>query len=116
MVPLQFSAYFPRSLTNEPQVIGGVFDWSKYTYSETQKADRAFYLQCVTHIASKRQGTAQVYADIMARADQEDRQCWLNAVCRVDIMRALADHPHLLRQGKAGSGDTETDIEIRIQS
>ncbi|KAI0964737.1 hypothetical protein F4678DRAFT_455113 [Xylaria arbuscula] len=99
VVPLQFSTYYPRFLTNEPRLIGDMFDWSQCGYSDVQKADRAFYMQCITNIALQRGEQALHYAEVMARDDQEDRHWWLSAVNRLDIMRALKTKPNPLRGG-----------------
>ncbi|KAI1770581.1 hypothetical protein F4818DRAFT_446197 [Hypoxylon cercidicola] len=89
MVPLQFSAVYPRFLTNEPRLVGDKFDWSQCAYSQTQEDDRSFYLQCIIDMAPAKGEHARVYSEILARADQEERYWWLSAVNRLDIMRAL---------------------------
>ncbi|KAI0103701.1 hypothetical protein GGR51DRAFT_524126 [Nemania sp. FL0031] len=94
MVPLQFSAVYPRFLTSEPRQIEGVFDWSCCNHSKAQKADRAFFLQCITDMAPRKGEQACRYAEILALDDHEDRQWWLNAVSREDIMRALKTKPY----------------------
>ena len=96
MVPLQFSAVYPRFLTNEPRLVGDKFDWSQCAYSPTQKDDRAFYLRCIMDMARIKGGYARVYSEILARDDQEERYWWLSAVNRLDIMRALKTKPKLL--------------------
>jgi hypothetical protein len=93
MVPLQFSAVYPRFLTNEPRLVGDMFDWSQCAYSQTQKDDRSFYLQCIIDMAPAKGEYARVYSEILARDDQEERYWWLSAVNRLDIMRALKTKP-----------------------
>lgn len=96
MVPLQFSAVYPRFLTDEPRLVGDKFDWSQCAYSQRQKDDRSFYLQCIIDMAQAKGEYALVYAEILARDDQEERYWWLSAVNRLDIMRALKTKPQSL--------------------
>ncbi|KAI0430527.1 hypothetical protein F5Y09DRAFT_226845 [Xylaria sp. FL1042] len=93
MVPLQFSAVYPRFLTSEPRLIEGVFDWSCCGHSQAQKADRDFYLQCIIDMAPGKGKQACQYAEILALDNQEDRHWWLSAISRLDIMRALKTKP-----------------------
>ncbi|KAI1127471.1 hypothetical protein F5Y10DRAFT_194208 [Nemania abortiva] len=100
VVPLQFSTYYPRFLTNEPRLLGDTYDWSQCGYSEVQRADRAFYLQCIAEMALRRDELARTYAEIMAHDDQEDRHWWMSAVNRMDMMRALKTRPKTLHGGE----------------
>lgn len=92
-VPLQFSAVYPRFLTNEPRLEGGKFDWSQCAYSQTQKDDRAFYLQCIIDMAPEKGEYARIYSEILARDDEEERYWWFRAANHLDIMRALKTKP-----------------------
>ncbi|OAQ98759.1 hypothetical protein LLEC1_05794 [Akanthomyces lecanii] len=93
MIPLQFSALYPKFVTNEPRKIGNTFDWSQCRYSERQIQDREFFLQCIKEKATTKGHDAQIYAEILGREDQEARHWWLSAVFRVDVMRALKTRP-----------------------
>lgn len=93
MIPLQFAAFYPKFLTNEPRQIGDIFDWSQCYYSETQIQDRRFFLQCIKDRAPDKGRHAQIYAEMLSRDDQEDRHWWLSAVFRKDIMKALKTKP-----------------------
>lgn len=74
--------------------MGDGFDWSQCAYSQTQKDDRSFYLQCIVDMAAAKGGEyARVYSEILSRDDEGERYWWLTAVSRLDIMRALKTKP-----------------------
>ena len=87
MTPLQFAAVYPRFLTNEPQMINGMFYWP--SSSQIMERDRRFYLECIRKIASARGGIAINYYEILEREDEARRYWWFSAVTRLDIMRAV---------------------------
>jgi len=63
------------------------------TYSQAQKDDRSFYLQCIIELAPAKGENGRIYSEVLARDDQEERYWWFAAVGHLDIMRALQTKP-----------------------
>jgi hypothetical protein len=93
MVPLQFSPTYPRFLTKEPFWNGTNFDWSQCMYTKIQEGDRECFLECIKEMAALQGGNACIYAEILAREDQQEKYRWYNAISRIDIMQALKTRP-----------------------
>jgi hypothetical protein len=93
MIPLQFAPVYPRFLVNEPRLTHDGFDWPEFAYSQAQKDDRSFYLQCIIELAPAKGENGRIYSEILARDDQEERYWWFAAVGHLDIMRALQTKP-----------------------
>jgi len=99
MVPLQFSACFPNSLTydfqssNEPveveygSGVDGQLVWrSKNT--PMMRRDRTFYLQCVKEL-SRGDALLEVYYQVLAANNEIQRYWWLMAASKLKVHHAM---------------------------